>query len=311
MSARAPTTTSTESSVIGLADGGFAVVWTDWSGTGGDTSESAIRMQRYDSDGNAVGGEILVNTTTEGEQEVPVISSLANGNFVVVWRDFSQSDDDASGFAVRAQVFDSAGIKVGGEFLVNTTTFDEQDLPDVAGLSGGGFVVAWDDLSTTGGDTDDWAVRAQIFDDPPEDDPPEIVSNGGGATATIGFDENGTGPVTTVEATDNDSVPVYGIAGGADAGLFNINASTGVLSFKSAPDFENPADSNGDNSYQVTVKASDGVSDDIQALTINVGNVAGLTLNGTKKNDALTGSGEEDVLNGGKEKGHAFGSGRR
>jgi serralysin len=33
---------------------------------------------------------------------------------------------------------------------------------------------------------------------------------------------------------------VYSIAGGADAALFTINASTGALAFVAAPDFEAP-----------------------------------------------------------------------
>ena len=60
---------------------------------------------------------------------------------------------------------------------------------------------------------------------------PVITSNGGGATAIVGISE-GTTVVTTVTATDaNSDGLVYSIIGGADAALFTINASTGVLSF--------------------------------------------------------------------------------
>ena len=44
---------------------------------------------------------------------------------------------------------------------------------------------------------------------------------------------------------------------GADAGQLGIS-SGGVLSFNTAPDFENPADTGGDNVYNVTVVANDG-----------------------------------------------------
>jgi len=47
----------------------------------------------------------------------------------------------------------------------------------------------------------------------------------------------------TVTATDAD-LPVqtiaYSISGGADAGKFSINATTGELTFSAAPDYENP-----------------------------------------------------------------------
>ena len=49
--------------------------------------------------------------------------------------------------SIKAQVFDATGAKVGSEFLVNTTTAGFQDAPAIAGLDGGGFVIAWVDGS--------------------------------------------------------------------------------------------------------------------------------------------------------------------
>ena len=60
----------------------------------------------------------------------------------------------------------------------------------------------------------------------------------------------------SVTATDTDPI-VYGIAGGADASAFSIDASTGVLSFVFAPNYEAPADSNGDNVYEIQLSATD------------------------------------------------------
>ena len=48
----------------------------------------------------------------------------------------------------------------------------------------------------------------------------------------------------------------YSISGGLDATLFTIDPMTGVLSFISAPDFEAPADTDGDNVYELTVRTS-------------------------------------------------------
>ena len=56
--------------------------------------------------------------------------------------------------------------------------------------------------------------------------------------------------VMTVTATDADQPAQtlsYSIVGGADAAKFSINASTGALSFVSAPDFETPTDVGGDS----------------------------------------------------------------
>ena len=58
------------------------------------------------------------------------------------------------------------------------------------------------------------------------------------------------------EAFDPEGLPVtYAITGGTDQGLFEINASSGVVSFNSPADFENPNDADGDNRYEVQVLA--------------------------------------------------------
>ncbi|MDX2101426.1 MAG: hypothetical protein SF002_02680, partial [Alphaproteobacteria bacterium] len=158
------TTSQAESSVAALTGGGFVVTWMDDSATGGDTSGGAVRGQRYDSTGAKVGGEFLVNTTTTGGQHSPSVAALTSGGFVVTWRDDSTTGGDPSGGAVRGQRYDSTGAKVGGEFLVNTTTTSSQYEPSVAALTGGGFVVTWRDDSGTGGDTSGAAVRGQQYD---------------------------------------------------------------------------------------------------------------------------------------------------
>jgi Ca2+-binding RTX toxin-like protein len=103
---------------------------------------------------------------------------------------------------------------------------------------------------------------------------PSILSNGGGDTASLAIAENNT-VVTTVTATDPDAGTVirYALAGGADAALFQINATTGLLSFKSSPDAENPADANGDGVYDVIVAARDGTYTDTQAIAVTVTDV--------------------------------------
>ena len=108
--------------------------------------------------------------------------------------------------------------------------------------------------------------------------PPVIDSDGAGATAAVSAAENQTA-VTTVHATDPDNSPVtpvaYSIVGGDDQLKFAINSATGVLTFVTAPDFENPTDTStaGNNTYIVTVQASDGASVDQQTITVTVTDV--------------------------------------
>ncbi len=108
----------------------------------------------------------------------------------------------------------------------------------------------------------------------PVNDAPLITSNGGGNTAAVSVAENSSA-VTTVASTDVDAqTPSYSIAGGADAALFTIDSVTGALSFLVAPNFETPADSGGNNVYDVTVQASDGNGGiDTQAIAVTVTNV--------------------------------------
>ena len=119
--------------------------------------------------------------------------------------------------------------------------------------------------------------------------------------------ENGT-TVTTVRAVDanvNDILS-YAISGGADAALFQINAATGALSFKVAPNFEAPGDVGANNVYDVIVLASDGSLTDTQAIAVTVtdtneiiGTTGNDTLTGTPGSDFITGGVGNDTLTGG------------
>ncbi len=103
---------------------------------------------------------------------------------------------------------------------------------------------------------------------------PVITSDGAGATASVNAAENQTA-VTDVNATDaNGDTLTYSISGGADQAKFSINATTGVLTFLSAPDFETPTDAGANNVYDVTVQVSDGSLTDTQAIAVTVTDVA-------------------------------------
>jgi Ca2+-binding RTX toxin-like protein len=103
---------------------------------------------------------------------------------------------------------------------------------------------------------------------------PVITSNGAGATAAVSVAENSTA-VTTLTATDPDagSTVSFSIVGGADASKFTINATTGALSFVTAPNFEVPTDAGLKNVYDVIVRASDSILFDDQALAVAVTDV--------------------------------------
>lgn len=223
--------------VVGLNGGGYVVAWTDQSATGDDNSGSGIRAAVYAAGGTPSSGEFVVNTTVDSDQKDPGAAALTGGGFVVVWRDDSQTGDDSSGSAIRGQIFDADGVKVGGEFLVNATTNANQTAPVVAGLSNGGFVVAWTDESQTAPDTQQTAVRAQVYDaagvvvrsefvvnETPTDaqEASSVIGLTGGGFAVVWQDSSradvdAADSAVRLSVYDNDGVKTYG--------EFNVNTT--------------------------------------------------------------------------------------
>lgn len=152
-----------ESTVTALADGRFVAIWSDDSFSSDDPFGTAVRGQIFNADGSFAGNEFLVNSITLGGQSRPSITALADGSFVVTWTDFSGSDGDNAGTAVRARIFDGDGNASGSEFLVNTITAGFQFHSTITALADGRFVVTWTDDSASSVDLSETAVRAQIF----------------------------------------------------------------------------------------------------------------------------------------------------
>lgn len=71
------------------------------------------------------------------------------------------------------------------------------------------------------------------------------------------FTEGGTGTVYTAAASDPEGDAITWSIGGTDAGLFTIDSSTGILTFKAPPSYSSPADDGADNVYDITVTAED------------------------------------------------------
>jgi hypothetical protein len=86
--------------------------------------------------------DVVVSVPTNNFQINPAVAVLNNSNVVVVW---SSSDEAGTNSMqdVYGQAFSPAGVKIGGEFLVNQFTQYNQRAPAVAALTNGGFVIAW------------------------------------------------------------------------------------------------------------------------------------------------------------------------
>ena len=105
--------------------------------------------------------------------------------------------------------------------------------------------------------------------------------------ATKSVPENSTA-VHTFAATDVDASTtlMWSVESADDGGTFDINATTGALTFKNAPDFETPTDvgdTAGNNTYVVTVKVTD---NDIPGNTSALSDTHTVTVTVTNVNEA-------------------------
>lgn len=133
---------------------------------------------------------------------------------------------------------------------------------------------------------------------------PEFPAN----TMTVHYTEGDTRAITRVTAVDQDGDAITYHQSGADAHLFNVGATSGIVTFKSSPDYEMPVDENGDNQYVVIITASSahGTRTDTIALTIvvenfvNEGDENDNILQGTAEADIIMGYGGNDTIQGGE-----------
>ena len=92
------------------------------------------------------------------------------------------------------------------------------------------------------------------------------------ANTDITVSENSEGVLFDYSATDPEDpdteITRWSVTG-TDGGDFTINED-GELSFRNVPDFERPVDSNRDNEYLVTVRASDGRYNGTLEVTVRV-----------------------------------------
>lgn len=126
-------------SIAGLEGGGFVISWTQYVFGAGNVSD--VFAQRYSIAGEKVGGVIAVNALVADSQSRPSVDSLPGGGFVITWRDDAGSATD---IAIKAQIFDANGEKVGPEVAVGDVVSADQYLnPVVATLTSGNIAIAW------------------------------------------------------------------------------------------------------------------------------------------------------------------------
>ncbi len=178
------------------------------------------------------------------------------------------SDTASAAWNQQIDYYDFSGMYYQCEITYDngTHSFTEYDIYNTE---------SWSEWTVTYAANGDIISSVFVPDDgePPTNVAPSITSNGASSAAAINIAENNAA-VTIVTATDANAgtVLAYSIVGGADASKFTINATTGVLAFVSAPNFEAPTDAGANNVYDVQVQVSDGGLNDTQTIAVTVTN---------------------------------------
>ena len=178
--------------------------------------------------------------------------STSAGNLVNLLGSASDSDGDIA--EVTWQISSGSGVILSGTSTLATSFVapsSSSELTLVFQLS------VTDDRGASASDTVTITVAA--YQEPTID-----------SAISTSVPENTSGIVYTVSATSSaDEVLSYDFSG-ADIDDFTIDSGNGTIAFSNPPDYENPADSDGDNVYQLSFEVSDSVNTLSQALSIDV-----------------------------------------
>ena len=165
--------------VTALTGGGWVVTLENsdefgksYNGFTSDGSSTGIYQQVYRADGSAIGAATLVNTSTARDQSAPQTTVLASGGWVVTWE--SNGNPDGTGTGLYQQAYTANGTALGSETLISLSYqtggyVDGVGIPitrdgyasgeKTAALTGGGWVVIWENRSASFGD----GISQQVY----------------------------------------------------------------------------------------------------------------------------------------------------
>ncbi|MDB2384274.1 Ig-like domain-containing protein, partial [Endozoicomonas sp.] len=152
----------TDPVVTSLDSGGFMTVWTNQttsSSSGGDGSGYSVKARIFDEAGHPTGSEFFIGTSTSSDQQQASVTTLENGDVLVVWR---------SAHTGKAQIygrrFDADGNPQTGEMALLDAVGTGSGIPDVTALSDGGYLAVWKDWSLDGSSQGIYAQRFTVDD---------------------------------------------------------------------------------------------------------------------------------------------------
>ncbi len=117
----------------GTNSGNYALTWAEFV-----SPYNQIHTRLYDKNNNPLTGIINVTSTSFYKYQPKIVMNDI-GEFIISWHSFSE---DGNGQGVYAQIYNSYGSPVGGNFLVNTTITGDQQNSSVTS-QGSDFLVTW------------------------------------------------------------------------------------------------------------------------------------------------------------------------
>ena len=215
-------------------------------------------------DGSANSNTLSASISYTPYNDGPVLESaslsVTEGQTITLsGANFGITDPDDSSFTYTLSSVSGGYFQLSSIPGVEIGSFNSADLSGnlVQFVDDGNETAPAFSVTVNDGTTGSATLTASI-DYVPQNDSPVITSHSGSGNVSITLAEN-TANVTTVSAFDpeGDSL-TYSMAGGADVGIFAIDASTGELVFSQLPDAENPEDVDQDNVYHAQIAVSDG-----------------------------------------------------
>ena len=203
------------------------------AGTDMDSLDVTVTVTDVDEALTSISGPSNTDYAENGTDDVATYTAMDPDGTAISW---SLAGDDADVFDIS-----SAGVLTFNESPDYETSADADNnniYMITVNASAGTHMDSLDDVTVTVTD---------------EDEVPTIAGD-----ATIDYAENGTDDVATYTAMDPEEATITWSLAGDDAAAFDI--TDGVLTFNESPDYEMSADADADNTYMVTVEASDGTN---------------------------------------------------
>jgi hypothetical protein len=245
-------------------------------GSAAGTNAYTVRVRATDAAGNSAVQTVTVNVTDFDEVApifaagpTPTANVLENTPTSTVIHTATATDN----VGVTAYAFEAGGAD-NNKFNLNTATgaltfLTSPDIETPDSAAGSNTYTVRVRASDAAGNSAIQTVTITVID---QDEVPPSFTAGPTPVVTISENSPTSTVVHTATATDNVSVTAYAFdSGGPDNNCFNLNPSTGALTFISSPNFEAPGSAAGTNTYTVSVRASDAAGNSaVQTVTVNV-----------------------------------------